>query len=450
MSTKKSNRIRNRVFLAVVLVLLVAAVGFTYSRYASSATANANANIANWSIKLNENDISSESKNIDVTARTVEGISNANVADGKIAPGQTLVATIEADPNGSEVAVDYLLTASNITTDGFDNSSEIKISKVLATVGDADTSSEAIFLNDEYIFYENLTDVLAGKKVKFDIYFTWDDVDNTADTSNGSNALQIVVPMQVTARQHLASDGFVSVLPIDTVTLLEAAVDTLSAGDTLAFSKSVNYEGNYPANAYHQVEFPENFTLDLNGKELASTNGSVLFAEDGLTIKNGTLRGIADSYGRTYTCIWDYAGETPVKNMVIENVIADGGLNLYNHDNLVLRNVTSTATKYYSVFCNESVTLSIIGGTYSTTAQSTALFGYLGEYKGQQTNPADGFKIYSGTFITNGKPFCLTGGTEQVYIPPVIYGGTFDCDVTDYVADGHTITKTGETTWVVE
>ena len=443
----RTKSVKNGILLAVLLVFIIAIIGSTYSRYVSTGTAETTGEIAKWNVKIGNTNLS-EVENFELTARSVAGISNENVSENKLAPGQTLVTdSLVVNPAGSEVAIDYILSVGEVETQGFNTNSTIEATKIMATLDGAE-AVEVGLVDGKYTFYETLEDVLAGKKATFVAHISWtDEGNNTADTENGAGVVTSVqVPVEITARQHLEEDGFVSAVSVDTVTELEAAISNLSAGDTLALSRNVNYEGNYDANAYHQVELPNNFTLDLNGKTLASTNGSVLLAADGLTIKNGTLNGLADSYGRTYMTIWNYSGKA--SNITLNNVTVTGGLNFYNTENVVLNNcnVTSGSNKFYALYGNEKgngvTTITINGGTYTAGSNAKALFGYNGE-----GNPTDGFKIYGGTFNTNGKPFCLTSGK---HIPPVIYGGTFDCDVSSYVADGHTCTSQGNGTWVVE
>jgi len=73
-------------------------------------------------------------------------------------------------------------------------------------------------------------------------------------------------------------------------------------------------------------------------------------------------------------------------------------------------------------------------------------------FEGSNVNENGSFIINGGTFNTNGKKLCLDtvkSGVQQ-YILPVIYGGTFDCDVSKYVADGYVCTNNGNGTYTVE
>lgn len=157
---------------------------------------------------------------------------------------------------------------------------------------------------------------------------------------------------------------------------------------------------------------------------------------------------MAKANGRRYICIWDFAGQTPHTGVTLENITANGGINFYNVDNAVLRDVTSVADKYYSIFCNGAATITIESGTYSCTSNSIALLAY---YK---DNPAKGLIINGGTFLTNGKPFSLhtVSGNTTNYLQPTVRGGIFDVDITTQgitLEEGYSIHQISENRWEV-
>lgn len=230
-------------------------------------------------------------------------------------------------------------------------------------------------------------------------------------------------------------------------TLFDATND-YQIGETITLTSDLNYECTTNG-AYKLIHFKDNSTIDFNGKTVyvdnsAVKNGNINFMGNNLTIKNGYYSVVPDTGGRTYLQIWGYDGadlDELMENVTVENMTINGGFNLYNAKNVVFRNNNITAKKYYAIFANpDNVTVTIESGTYSTTSASTALFAY---YK---TNPDNGFKIYGGTFKTNGKPLFLGGSN---YKPGIIYGGTFDCDVSSYVADGYTCYNNGNSTYTV-
>ena len=133
MKNKRTKKVKNIVLSLAAASLMVAAIGGTYSRYASRATVNSNLNLAKWKVVLsdgtNDYDISSQSQTFNINATLDEVESNSNVSAGKLAPGQVLSASLEVDPSDSQVAIDYLLNVGEISTTGFNSTSNNKCIK---------------------------------------------------------------------------------------------------------------------------------------------------------------------------------------------------------------------------------------------------------------------------------------------------------------------------------
>ena len=435
---KKSSKVKNGILLAMVIACLVAIIGGTYARYSSGGTATAAGEIAKWHVTLNDEDISSQSKTVNVTAAKVPGVSNDNVSNGKIAPGQTLAASVEVDPAGSEVAVDYVLDIGTIDTTGFNTNSKIAVSNVVATVGG--TAAQVAKSNGSYICYESLEDVLANKPVVFSVYVSWADGNNAADTANGLNATNVVVPMNITARQHIESDGYISsVNQLDT--LISSGENTKVGDLTLTSQDNLSYDyDDYATSSFNRVEFADDATFDLEGKTLTSPNGAFAFVGDNLTIKNGEFVGLISSAGGRYGMhLWNDNSTKDVSTGVVVEDVKTTGICLYNTE-VTLKNVTATMpddAKYYTVYGNVYSKVTIESGTYTSGANTTALLGYClsdsseaGVVTEDGKNPVDGFVIKGGTFITNGKPLYLKNATHGA---PVIQGGSFDIDVSSLI-----------------
>jgi len=443
MSTKRTSKVKNGILLAVMICLLIAIVGGTYARYTSSGTASANAEIAKWHIELNGQDISSTSTSVQITAKTVDGVSNNNVAEGKIAPGQTLVAELEVNPTGSEVAVDYIIETGDITATGFDNTSTIEVTKIGAVVEGETNEEFAVNAGGKYTYYQELSDVLDGKSVKFNIYVTWEDGDNTADTVNGtSEVTDIVVPVNIVARQHLDSDGYiVETNDIDNL----ISTGNVAEGSTVLLTESVDYSETYEAYDRHEINLPDNVTLNLQGKTITTNNSSVTYQGNNITIKNGNfVTPETDNYGISI-------GNSGSTTGTITDVTVEGGVHVF-YANMTLKNVTVAAHKYYAVWGDINSQITIDSGNYTSSSNSPALLGMVRIYEGEDVNENGYFIINGGTFNTNGKKLCLdkeVNGIQQ-YILPVIYGGTFDLDVSKYVASGYQCKNNGNGTYTVE
>ena len=204
--SKRTSKVKNRILIVVVIAFLIAIIGGTYSRYSSSGIGEGVGEIAKWHIVLGTQDISSVAKTFNVPVTDVG--TSENVAEGKLAPGKTVVATFNIDPTGSEVAVDYLLNVdlSNIT--GF-TSSELEISNLKYTLEGTNTEEDVLVdeVTGDYLLEESLADVLAGNEVTFKIYITWIDSEDLegslADSQKGATIDNILIPVRAVARQHI-------------------------------------------------------------------------------------------------------------------------------------------------------------------------------------------------------------------------------------------------------
>lgn len=205
----RQSKTKRGILVAVMLVCLIALIGGTYSRYTSSGTVNATAQLAKWHVELNGTDISTVTSTQNVTLTFDD---NSNVATGKLAPGRTAYFQVELDPTGSEVAIDYTF---NVDTAGIaaaletGSTSEIAVSGVSYKIGTGAQQS-ATLNSGEFTVAQNLTSVTANEKVLVTVTLSWNDNNHDAsDTAEGvasynsQNAKTITVPVTVNAKQHV-------------------------------------------------------------------------------------------------------------------------------------------------------------------------------------------------------------------------------------------------------
>ena len=109
---------RNKRVLLVTLLIfcfIYLVVRGVQAAYESTISGKAENDIANWSIKVNNQEISSDTvQNIDLTY-TVNDLTN--IRSGKVAPGVNLSYPIQIDASGSEVAVKITFTITDKTID---------------------------------------------------------------------------------------------------------------------------------------------------------------------------------------------------------------------------------------------------------------------------------------------------------------------------------------------
>ena len=144
-------------------------------------------------------------------------------------------------------------------------------------------------------------------------------------------------------------------------------------------------------------------TIDLNGKTFSAYNHALLFEGIDFTIKNGKMVAIDNT---AYALVIGLdAGDTA--NVLIEDVVLTGGINVCEATNVVLRNLTVTGTSYYAVWSDDGADVIIESGSYTGGSGKPAILNYDGSLPGY---PAPG------------------GLTVE--------GGSFSSDVTDYLAAG--------------
>mgnify|MGYP000845743736 FL=1 len=150
-------------------------------------------------------------------------------------------------------------------------------------------------------------------------------------------------------------------------------------------------------------------TIDLGRNTISADNFTLIFQGADFTLKNGCF----DSKGGSYALFIGDEGETD--GVLIEDITADGGINVYNATNVVLRNTDITGMDYYAVWCDENGHVTIESGEFKTNGNAVL---------GMSATQTD-LIIKGGNFVTNGKPLVLEGNFGS----PVISGGQFDTDV---------------------
>ena len=92
---------------AILLIVLVQAIGITYAKYLTVEKGSGSAEVAKWGFEIVKNGTQTKTINL------ADTVSSSSLVDGKIAPGTkgTIVLTIDASQ--SEVDMDYSLSFEN-------------------------------------------------------------------------------------------------------------------------------------------------------------------------------------------------------------------------------------------------------------------------------------------------------------------------------------------------
>lgn len=193
---------------------------------------------------------------------------------------------------------------------------------------------------------------------------------------------------------------------------LEEAIDVAQEGEIIKLLQDisfVNHEEVYVAS------IPKGVVIDLNNYDIEiGWNseigiGNLLFTGIGFTIRNGSISGRPDYV------LW--IGDEPVtEDVFIENVTVNGGINVYNSNNVVLRNVKATGKTYYALWGDQNAHITIESGSYHSSGVSTINF----------SKTDSDITIQGGTFT--GKTFIAAGTPiDKLFV----VGGTFQEDISE-------------------
>ena len=210
-------------------------------------------------------------------------------------------------------------------------------------------------------------------------------------------------------------------------------------GTYVKLTKDIDTTQKLEKDAHDVVEAADNCTIDLNGFTFKANNMAVVFEGNNLTIKNGKF----DSNGGSYALfVGDEGGS---KNVVVENIETNGGINIYNAS-VTLRNVTSAGTNYYSVWCDEGSFVTIESGEYSSNGPAVLGMALLKTPAVKVNLTVNGGKFY----VSEEQSLVLPSTAQEARGTPSITGGTFYATpeqmekIKEYVPTNSELTQTGD------
>lgn len=196
--------------IVLVIFALIAVIGGTYSRYTSSGSGTATAQVAKWAIKLVGKTGDTQNETFTVTF-TEEA--NDNIVNNRVAPTSKMYADFVIDPSGSEVAVDYDFALSNIQSSTGVIPEGFKVTKVCKMNGTEDgteltkTGEGTAAKYSETIPLSSQTAALdENAKRTIRIYVEWtndNDAHSANDTTAGLTPATLTMTVTGTARQHI-------------------------------------------------------------------------------------------------------------------------------------------------------------------------------------------------------------------------------------------------------
>lgn len=161
-----------------------------------------------------------------------------------------------------------------------------------------------------------------------------------------------------------AKADYEGIITASTPDEFKAALGSVKEGQTVVLGESMTIEhtGKHEDGTYDTYITAQNATIDLNGKTLTVKNNGYVFSltASDITLKNGTIK-IADATKTAYP-LYVTSG---AKDVVIDGVTIEGGMQVNGNSSATLRNVTITASTYYDMYLEYKSTVTIESGTFS-------------------------------------------------------------------------------------
>ena len=171
------------IFMLIIsfITLLTGDVVETHSKYISSANSNTEIKVATWDFKLNGTNASSIDINLKDTLAATNSYSSTTVI-----PGTYGVIELDIDASNSKVALDYII---NLTAN--------QVPENLKFYSDSTHTTE-------FTGITGFMGVADTKKIKHNIYWKWDFVQE--DESGDWGNTNIIVTIDVDATQRIAGE----------------------------------------------------------------------------------------------------------------------------------------------------------------------------------------------------------------------------------------------------
>ena len=188
-----------KVLVIAVLLLLIAVSYGTYAIYKTSVSGNASVTAATWNVQF-KNGETALTDSFTLTFGASDCVNNSHVADGVIAPGATCTKDITLVATGTQVDVDYTVTADNNAITATKNSTSV-------TTTGANTFTATLTKPDGTALDNKILMTDSPMSETLRVTLTWagtegDEVDPKDTALNGAT---ITVPLTLTAKQKIGS-----------------------------------------------------------------------------------------------------------------------------------------------------------------------------------------------------------------------------------------------------
>ena len=189
---KKINKVLFMIFL-LFLIYFIKNVQ-TYSKYNTENGGRDSTTVAQWNVKIGENNMNNGYDFSNELVLKTEN--NKNVIDGKIAPGTSISTQFSLDCSECETSLKYIVKPSQIKCDGKEDSRFV--------VTSINNEKSTMIYDEEEDYYFGIVDTRDAYKIiniKATVNWNNDDENNAADTESGAENSTIVLPLTVRVEQ---------------------------------------------------------------------------------------------------------------------------------------------------------------------------------------------------------------------------------------------------------
>ena len=135
---------------------------------------------------------------------------------------------------------------------------------------------------------------------------------------------------------------------------------------TLIQDVSLKNTGSYGNGTPDTYILTPNAVLDLNGHTITVlSNDRFMIAGSGTVIKNGQIKAGPMSGSATGKISYSLAVTANSQDVVIEDLVCEGGIEVLGRSTATLRNVTVTATNFYTMYLVGGATVTVESGDFT-------------------------------------------------------------------------------------
>lgn len=206
----KLNKKKLKKFLIILTMLMfsftIYKISRTYALLESNTQSKITKEIGKWNIKLNEEDITNGYTQ-DIIINNFLMSENANVKEGKLAPGVSGSLEIVLDPQDTEVSVRYDISLGDIGKE------QIKLSSVELIEGAGELVKTAEETYSGIMNLSEITNKTAKATIKLTVLWENNEDNNEEDTAIGTKKrYNLEIPITINVSQYLGEkiDEYVS------------------------------------------------------------------------------------------------------------------------------------------------------------------------------------------------------------------------------------------------